>query len=97
MLKFPAPFPTTIFVCTRKREAGHPKPCCHDRGGHDLREQLKEMVQKQGLESGVRVFKSGCLGVCEQGPAAMAFPGGDLLMGITAEDLPEILEEFKPE
>jgi predicted metal-binding protein len=97
MLKFPAPFPATVFVCTKKREKGHPKSCCHDRGSSQLREQLKEMIKQEGLESKVRVFKSGCLGVCEQGPAAMAFPNGDLLMGISADDLPGILKDIKPE
>lgn len=97
MLKFPAPFPATVFVCTKVREKGHPKSCCHERGGSELRNKLKSMIKEQGLESKVRVFQSGCLGVCEQGPAAMSFPNGDLLMGINADDLPGILQNLKPE
>ena len=92
MLKFPSPFPATIFVCTKKREAGHPKSCCHDRGASELRDKLKDMVKDEGLEGQVRVFKSGCLGVCEQGPAAIAYPDGDLMMAIEPDDLPGILE-----
>ena len=74
MLKFPAPFPNAIFVCTHKRPDGHPKPCCADRGGNEIRDELKSMVKNQGLEGQVRVFKSGCLGGCEQGVMAVRYP-----------------------
>ena len=96
MRKFPAPFPATVFVCTKKREAGHPKSSCHERGGSALRDELKDMVKEQGLEAQVRVFKSGCLGLCEQGPVAIAYPDGDLLMAIEKDDLPGLLEDIRP-
>jgi NADH:ubiquinone oxidoreductase subunit E len=96
MIKFPAPFQATIFMCDKRREANNPKSCCYARGGETLRLRLKEMIAEQGLEGQIRVFKSGCLGVCEQGPAAMAYPNGDLIMGIKPDDLPEILEDLKP-
>ncbi len=96
MIKFPAPFQATIFICDKKRAPDNPKGCCRTRGGDALRLRLKEMVAEQGLEGQVRIFKSGCLGVCAQGPAAIAHPSGDLIMGIQPEDLPEILEDLKP-
>ena len=92
MLKFPAPFPDAIFLCTFQRPEGHPKPCCGRRGGPELRAQLKEMVQELGLEAKVRVFQSGCLGGCEQGPVAVRYPDGELMLGIAPEDLPAILD-----
>lgn len=92
MLKFPAPFPHAIFVCTHERPEGHPKPCCGKRGGPELRQQLKEMVQERGLEAKVRVFRSGCIGGCEQGPMAVRYPDGELMMGIEPEDAPAILD-----
>lgn len=97
MLKFPVPFATTIFVCTNKRPDGHPKPCCADRGGLELREELRQMVRDAGLEGHVRVFKSGCLGGCEQGPMALKFPDGELMMGIKPEDLPKIFADLASE
>ncbi|MEN8005888.1 MAG: (2Fe-2S) ferredoxin domain-containing protein [Candidatus Krumholzibacteriota bacterium] len=93
MLKFPAPFPNAIFVCTHKRPDGHPKPCCADRGGRDLRDELKNMVKEKGLEGRVRVFQSGCLGGCEQGVMAVKYPDGELMMAIKQEDLQQILDE----
>jgi len=92
MLKFPAPFANAIFVCTNKRPDGHPKPCCADRGGRELRDQLKEMVKERGLEMKVKVFQSGCIGACERGPMAVSYPDGQLMMDIKAEDLPAILD-----
>ncbi len=95
MLKFPAPFTRAIFVCTHKRPEEHPKPCCADRGGTELREQLRQMVRDAGLEGEIRVFAGGCIGGCEQGPMAVRYPDGELMMGIKPEDLPVILEELK--
>ena len=93
MLKFPAPFPNAIFVCTHKRPDGHPKPCCADRGGNEIRDELKSMVKNQGLEGQVRVFKSGCLGGCEQGVMAVRYPDGELMMAVKKEDIQQILDD----
>lgn len=93
MLKFTAPFPASVFVCTHQRPEGAPKPCCADRGGVQLREELKQMARDQGLDGRVRVFASGCLGGCEQGVVALAYPKGQLMLGVTRDDLQKILDE----
>lgn len=97
MLKFPAPFPTAIFVCTNQRPEGHPKPCCGRRGGLELRDELKAMVREQGLDGQIKVFQSGCLGGCERGPIALSYPDGQLMMGVTQGDLAPILAAAKGE
>ena len=93
MLKFPAPFPTAIFVCTHQRPDGHPKPCCANRGGKDMRDELKGMAKKKGLEGQVRIFQSGCLGGCERGVMAVKYPAGELMMDVKQEDLEQILAD----
>jgi len=93
MFKFPAPFPVAIFICTHERPEGHPKPCCGPRGGTELRDELKNMVRDRGLDGQIRVFKSGCLGGCEQGPTAIQYPDGELMMGVSHEDLEQILAD----
>ncbi|MBK8164345.1 MAG: (2Fe-2S) ferredoxin domain-containing protein [bacterium] len=93
MLKFPAPFPAAVFVCTNKRPDGAPKPCCADRGGVQLREELKQMARDQGLEGRVKIFASGCLGGCEQGVVALSYPKNELMLGVKQEDLQRILDE----
>lgn len=92
MLKFPSPFGAAIFICTHKRPDGHPKPCCADRGGKELREELKGMVKEKGLEMKVKVFTSGCIGGCDQGPVALQYPDGQLMMAVSRDDLPGILD-----
>ncbi len=96
MQKFPIPFAKTIFVCTHQRPDGHPKPCCADRGGVKLREELRQMVHQRGLEGQIRVFASGCLGGCEQGPMAIKFPDGELMLGVKLEDLAQIFADLTP-
>ena len=92
MLKRPNTFEAVVFVCTNQRPEGHPKPCCANRGGLALRDQLKLMVHERGLDTKVRVFQSGCLGGCEYGPMMMTFPDNQMLMSVKEEDLPEILD-----
>ena len=92
MLKVPAPFGQAVFVCTHVRPDGHPKPCCGRRGGPELRRELKEMVEARGLLGNVKIFQSGCIGACEQGPTVVRYPAGELMMGVTAADLPAILD-----
>lgn len=94
MQKFGAPFGKTIFVCTHKRPDGHPTPCCANRGGKQLREELRQKVRDAGKEMEVKVFASGCLGACGQGPAALRYPDGEYVLGITPEDLPSLFEEL---
>ena len=93
MLKFPAPFPAAVFVCTNKRPDGSPKPCCANRGGVELREELKKMSKEQGLEMKVKIFASGCLGGCERGIVAVTYPKGEMMFGVAREDLQKILDD----
>lgn len=97
MLKFPAPFPNAIFVCTHTRPEGHPKPCCGRRGGPELRQRLKQMVEERGLMGQVKIFQSGCIGGCEQGPMALHYPQGELMMGVSEDDLADILDSVTQE
>jgi (2Fe-2S) ferredoxin len=59
-----------IFVCCNERADG---TGCGKLGGNELRERLKQEVRGKMIE-GVRVSKSGCLGYCEEGIAAVVYP-----------------------
>jgi (2Fe-2S) ferredoxin len=43
------------------------------------------------------VFQTGRLGGCEQGPIALRYPDGELMMGVKQEDLAGILAAAKGE
>ncbi len=94
MQKFGTPFGKALFVCTQKRPDGHPKPCCANRGGPELRAELKDLVRARGKDTEVKVFTSGCLGACEHGPVAVRYPDGEYQLGITRDDVPQILKEL---
>lgn len=94
MDKKPVPFQKTVFVCVNAREGGRVACGNPGRGGVELCEALKHAVKAQGLKGKVRVAKSGCLDLCEQGPNAFIYPGGEWLSGVTAADVPGIVEKL---
>lgn len=55
------------------------------------------MVAERGLEARVKVYQSGCLGGCEFGPMAMTFPDGSMQFGVSAADLPSMLDSLADE
>ncbi|MDX8404121.1 MAG: NAD(P)H-dependent oxidoreductase subunit E [Mariprofundaceae bacterium] len=58
---------------------------------------LKERVIEAGLiaddSDAVRVNRAGCLGVCEQGPIMVVYPGGVWYCRLTEEKIDRIIEE----
>lgn len=88
----PAPFyETHVFCCINQREAGHPRSCCNDRGGAELREYMKSRAKELGIKK-IRVNESGCLERCELGPVLVIYPEGIWYAYSTHEDVDEILE-----
>lgn len=62
-----------LFVCTNQRESGE---SCGQKGGAELRDQLKAMCKEKsrGWKGRVRVNAAGCLGRCEEGIVAVLYP-----------------------
>lgn len=81
-----------IFVCTNVRPPGHPKGCCSEKGAGEVRELLKDELQKRGLASIVRSNASGCLDVCQHGVSVVVYPEGIWYGGVQKEDIPEIID-----
>lgn len=94
MDKKAVPFRKTVFVCTNAREGGRVACGNPGRGGLDLCEALKYAVKEKGLKGKVRVARSGCLDLCEEGPNAFVYPGGEWLSGVTPADVPALIEKL---
>ena len=94
MKKDEIPFVKTVFVCTNVRDGG--RVACGDpeRGGVELCRALKDGVKKLKLQDTVRVARTGCLDLCEQGPNVFLYPGEQWLSGVTAADAEEILKKL---
>jgi len=85
-------FQRHVFVCENHRPAGHPRGCCADRRGQEIRDALKAEVKRRGLQDRVRVNAAGCLDACEQGPTIVIYPEGIWYGGVAEADVPEIVE-----
>lgn len=86
------PYKKTVFVCTHAREGGRVACGNPGRGGLELCAALKSGVKALGLKGKVRVARSGCLDLCEQGPNAFLYPDGQWLSGLTPADAEALLK-----
>jgi (2Fe-2S) ferredoxin len=82
-----------IFICTNRREAGHPKGSCAEKGSEDLRQRFKIQIARKGLAAVVRVNAAGCLDACAHGPSIVVYPEGVWYGGVRIEDIDEIIDE----
>jgi (2Fe-2S) ferredoxin len=89
----PPPYKRHVFICTNRRPDGSPKGCCASKGAEDVRLLLKSELDRRGLKSEVRANAAGCLDACERGVAMVVYPEGVWYGGVTAADVPEIIEQ----
>lgn len=85
-------FEKHIFVCENKRAEGHPRGCCQEKGGVEVREFLKSRLKELGLSSNIRANSSGCLDACEFGVTIVIYPEQIWYGGVTKEDVEEIVQ-----
>ncbi len=83
------PYVCHILVCINDRHGE--RPSCSDGMSLEIRDRLKEEVEKRGWKPRVRVSQSGCLGLCAKGPNVMLYPQGICFSGVTIGDADEIL------
>jgi (2Fe-2S) ferredoxin len=86
-------FECHLFVCCNRREPGHPRGCCADKGSEKIREALKAELKRRGLTGKVRANEAGCLDQCEFGPTMVIYPQQVWYGGLTEADIPRIVEE----
>ena len=83
-------FKKHIFICTNDRGEESVRKSCGSCGGMELRRELVKMINDNRLKGKVRANKSGCLDVCEDGPALVVYPEGYWYLGVEKEDLKKI-------
>jgi len=87
-------FEKYVFVCTNEREDGDRVSCGKSFCGKELHAKLKEAVKQAGLANKIRVSKSGCLDVCEEGANVLLYPENLWLKHVEIDDLSAILEKL---
>ena len=66
---------------------------CTSAGSKAVREALEEQIALKGLQDEIKVVQTGCFGLCSLGPVMIVYPEGTFYSKVTAEDIPEIVEE----
>jgi (2Fe-2S) ferredoxin len=85
------PYERVIFVCCNQRDPG--EAACANRGSGEFQKELKEHMKAKGIK-GLRVSRSLCLGLCEQGPNVCVMPENVWYTGVTRKDLDEIKSKW---
>jgi (2Fe-2S) ferredoxin len=78
-----------VFLCTGP-------DCCTPETGLAAWEALKTLLKEQGLSSGPNACyrtKVGCLRICCQGPTMVVYPEGTWYHGMTAERIPQFVQQ----
>ncbi len=81
-----------VFVCENRRPDGDPRGSCGAKGSAAVREALKEELKRRGLKGTVRANSARCLDACAFGASVVVYPEGVWYGGVTAADVPEIVE-----
>ena len=66
---------------------------CTSSGSEQIIQTLEQEIAAKGLETEVKVVKTGCFGLCALGPIMIVYPEGCFYSQVKAEDIPEIVEE----
>ncbi len=81
-----------IFICINERSECSTKGDCSSVGGKEIRMRFVELINKHALKGKVRANKSGCLDICEMGPAIVIYPLGVWYTNFKVSDVDEIFE-----
>ena len=66
---------------------------CKKRGSKAVRSALKDELRAQGINRDVRLDSVDCLGLCKHGPNLIIYPGGTWYLGVTENDIPELVQD----
>ncbi|MBR2591457.1 MAG: NAD(P)H-dependent oxidoreductase subunit E, partial [Oscillospiraceae bacterium] len=66
---------------------------CTSSGSMKIQETLAAELKANGLEEEVSIVRTGCFGLCENGPVMIVYPEGSFYSRVTPEDVKEIVSE----
>jgi len=82
-----------IFVCNSFRVSGEPQGICNKKGAIDLLAVLEEEILDRGLDA--LVSTTGCLKVCDRGPAMVIYPQNFWYGDVDEDKIEEILDALE--
>ena len=66
---------------------------CKKRGSKAVRGTLKDELRAQDMNRDVRIDSVDCLGLCKHGPNLIIYPGGTWYLGVTENEIPELVQD----
>lgn len=66
---------------------------CTSSNSHKILSKFEELLPAKGLDKEVKVNKTGCFGLCAEGPIVVVYPEGTMYYRCTPEDVEEIIDE----
>ena len=55
--------------------------------------KFNELLEQKGIADKVKVVRTGCFGLCENGPIVIVYPEGTYYNRVSVEDVEEIVNE----
>ena len=66
---------------------------CTASGSGVLFDEFEAQLKANGLENEVKIVKTGCFGLCAEGPIVVVYPEGSMYCRVKKEDVAEIVSE----
>jgi len=66
---------------------------CTSSGAMKLMGKLEEKIKENNIDNEVKIIKTGCFGLCAEGPILVVYPEGSMYVRVTEEDVEEIVSE----
>ncbi len=82
-----------ILVCNSFRVSGEPQGICNKQGAPNLMALLEEEVIDRGLDA--MISATGCLKVCDRGPAMVIYPQNWWYGGVTEDNIDDIMDALE--
>lgn len=84
-----------IFICNSFRMIGEAQGVCNKKGSGGFLQHVEEEIIDRGLDA--MVSATGCLKVCDRGPAMVIYPMGWWYGDIDEDKIDEILDGLEEE
>lgn len=66
---------------------------CTSSRSEDIIKNFQMEIERHDLVNEIQVVKTGCFGLCEQGPIVIIYPEGSFYCRVTPDDVTELVEE----
>lgn len=66
---------------------------CTSSNSLKIMDEMEALLASNGLESEVKIVKTGCFGLCAEGPIVVVYPEGAMYTRVEVSDVKEIVEE----